>query len=135
MSAIRFFNFGNQQTYHFFQWVVHSKQVDYERLIARAFEQVAASAFMEMDLATAHLLKKQLEQLLRESLEKVKKSWFDKHKLNWQRYTIQECATNDDYAEADALFVALLEHAAERIAFDTAAEALLRKTGNWLHEE
>ena len=43
MSSTHFFNFKNEETYHFFQWVVHSEQVKYEILIARAFEEVSTS--------------------------------------------------------------------------------------------
>ena len=40
--SIQFFNFGNDETFHFFRWVSESGQVDPGTLIATAYEQADA---------------------------------------------------------------------------------------------
>ena len=35
---MQFFNFGSQESFLFFQWIVNSGQVDPDELVAKAFE-------------------------------------------------------------------------------------------------
>ena len=132
--VVQFFNFQNQQTYHCFQWAVHSGLIDVDGLIARTFDNIGRPFCPEIDLATAHLAKQELERLLLQELEQQKKDWYQRHDFSWQRYSIATCVENNDYAEPDALFVALVQLATDNIRVDLVAKALLRHAGKWLHE-
>lgn len=131
---VQFFNFQNQETYHCFHWVVHSGLVDVDGLIAKTFESIGRPYCTEIDLATAHLAKQELERALLQALEERKKKWYQRHGFSWERYSIADCAQNKDYAEDDALFLSLLQLATDHIRMDLVAEALLRHAGKWLHE-
>lgn len=131
---VKFFNFENQETYHYFQWVVHSGLVDVDSLVARTFEKVGRPFCVETDLATAHLAKQELERLLHQELERQRKEWYQRHDFSLHRYSIAACAENNDFADPDALFVTLFQLATDNIRVDLAAEALLRHAGKWLHE-
>lgn len=131
---MQFFNFQNPETYHCFQWAVHSGLLDVDGLIATTFDNIDRPFCPDMDLATAHLARQELERLLRQELEQQKKDWYQRHDFSWQRYSIAECAENNDYAEPNALFVSLVQLATENIQVGLVAEALLRYAGKWLHE-
>ncbi len=61
---MQFFNFQNQETFHCFQWAVHSGLLDVNDLITKTFENIHRPFCPEIDLATAHLAKEELERLL-----------------------------------------------------------------------
>ena len=128
---MEFFNFTNESTYHLYQWLVHSGQVDIDALLHKTLADVKASELVEMDLATSVLARENLQQQLTEVLRQHQQTWFAKHELDLDRYSVEACAASNDYAEADALFVTLLEHAAASISFAVVAEALLRRAGKW----
>ena len=88
----------------------------------------------EIDLATAHLAKQELERLLKQELMSLKKDWYQRHDFGWQRFSVAACADNNDYADPDAMFVALVQLATENIKLDLVAEALLRHSGKWLRD-
>jgi hypothetical protein len=131
---VQFFNFQNPETYHCFQWAIHSGLLDVDGLIARTFDNMSRPYCSEIDLATAHLAKEELERLLLQELEQQKKAWYQRHDFSWHRYSIAACAENNDYVEPDALFVTLVQLATDNIRVDLLAEALLRHAGKWLQE-
>lgn len=128
---MEFINFTNEPTYHLFQWLVHSGRVDIDALLHQTLADVKASDLVEMDLATCRLAQENLQQRLASLFREQQQAWLAEHGLDLDRYTVAACAASNDYAEADALFVTLLEHAAASISFAAVAEALLRRTGKW----
>jgi hypothetical protein len=48
VTKMAYFNFGNDQTYHFFRWVRDGGHVSAEKLVAKAMEQVEGDPWFEM---------------------------------------------------------------------------------------
>jgi len=63
-----FFNFTNESTYHLFQWLVHSGQIDIDVLLHKTLADVKASELVEMDLATSIVARERLQQQLTDAL-------------------------------------------------------------------
>jgi hypothetical protein len=74
--SVQFFNFGNQQTFHYFDWLTRSGSVDTDQLIARAFEELAKNTddqitLTEEAMGTSEALRDVLARQLRERLEAI----------------------------------------------------------------
>jgi hypothetical protein len=128
---MEFFNFTNEPSYHFFQWLIYSGQVDVDALLHKTLADVKASELVEIDLATSLLARENLRRQLADLFGQHQQVWYGKQGLDLDRYTVEACLVSNDYAEADALFVGLLEHAAASVSFGAVAEALLRRAGKW----
>ena len=63
MSDI-FFNFVNEPTYHFFEWVRSGGLGDVPRLIARAYDQAEQSPWLEMGEDVCTVVRDTLANLL-----------------------------------------------------------------------
>ena len=104
---MEFFNFTNESTYHLFQWLVHSGQVDINALVHNTLAEAKTDPLVEMDLATSVLARENLQQQLRHLFRQHRQTWFAKNELDLDRYSAEACgAASNDYAEPDALFLA-----------------------------
>ena len=146
-NTLEFFNFWNAQTFHFYQWVMHSGKVPVDALIDRAWEMLeeeisedrAAISRMDIDVS-CHLCEK-LVSLLKEIMETAASEYFESHTDYW----FCECEDNgigqysgleqmgDDQIEG--LFLPILIEALSDIEFGVVAAAILIANGRWEDED
>jgi hypothetical protein len=131
---VRFFYFYNAPTFHFFQWICHSGQVDPDKLVADALAQVEGDEGFKLGTDVSTEAQGKLAELLEEVLEE---------QANEQLPAFENVVGDDVIGvgrfEADgggyqwpgALFAPLLAEALAGIHFDVVAQALLIRSGKW----
>jgi hypothetical protein len=119
MGNVQFFNFGNDQTYHFFQWVSRSGMIDPKELISKAMEQVEDDDWFKMGSDVSTVARDKLADLLEELLEEVTGMVSDE-------WPIGAVGPSDE-----ALTAPILQAALNQIDFHAVATALLISAGKW----
>jgi hypothetical protein len=125
--SVQFFNFGNQQTFHYFDWLTRSGSVDTDQLIARAFEELAKNTddqitLTEEAMGTSEALRDVLARQLRERLEAILPLQADLWAGPW---------IGDVDGSEESLWTVILYDAARDIDLHAVAQALLIRSGNW----
>jgi hypothetical protein len=127
---MQFFNFGNSETYLFFEWV--RRHHDVATLVAKAMSQVEGDEWYEMDLDVCYVACDRLQELLREILQDTlgddpEEPLLRGGELHQQLAPpqLREAARNHQLAHP------LLMEAARRIDLGTVAHALLLDAGKW----
>jgi hypothetical protein len=119
---MQFFNFTNDETFHFFKWITESEQVDPNALIDEAYIKVETDKdhFEGEDICIVarDILADQLRDLLDDALEPLPLPFWD------------ETLSNVENSK-ESLWHALLAFAAERINCRVTAEALLVWAHKW----
>jgi hypothetical protein len=120
MSDI-FFNFVNEPTYHFFEWVRSGGLGDVPRLIARAYDQAEQSPWLEMGEDVGTVVRDTLANLLCDAVGN--KGIFPpegRGEIGGAAMPVQA-----------GLTYPLLMWALQQIRFHLVAEALLRDARRW----
>src|SRR6478735_4101238 len=68
---IEFFNFGSNETFHFFKWITESGQVDLQSLIDEAFKRAETDDFLEMGMGVCETVRPILADVLEEKLDDI----------------------------------------------------------------
>jgi len=105
----KFFNFGNEETFHFFKWISESGRAD--QFIEGAFTNAQADEWLKLGAGVAEALRDALAGELQE--------------------VIADELSGVDEANPQNLSELLLVVAAERIDCGRVAEALLIRAGKW----
>ena len=105
----KFFNFGNEETFHFFKWISESGRAD--QFIEGAFTNAQADEWLKLGAGVAEALRDALAGELQE--------------------VIADELSGVDEANPQNLSELLLIIAAERIDCGRAAEALLIRASKW----
>jgi hypothetical protein len=117
---MRFFNFSNDETFHFFKWVSESGQVDPTALIADAYAKIKPEENV-LDESCCVLARDILAERLQDIMN-------DALPLNTPSEACEiGVVRNDD----ESLWAPLLVIAAERICFVLVAQALLIQASKW----
>jgi hypothetical protein len=121
--AAQFFNFKNEETYHFFKWVSESGVVDPAGMIRDAYQRLetAVDELTEQSLGLCYAARDQLADLLVDVLHDDLPG--DRSFLGPQ---IGQVGRN-----AESLWGPLLALALNRVDCHAAAEALLIQAGKW----
>jgi hypothetical protein len=119
VANMQFFNFGNDQTYHFFKWVTESGMVKPDELIAKAQQQVEGDEWFKMGMDVSSVARDKLSELLKDVL-------YDAHGLQEGEHEIGLVWQSDE-----ALLMPIMHYALNQIATDAVAEALLIAAGKW----
>jgi len=119
---MEFYDFVNQQTYHFFTWVTKGGMVDVSDLVAKAMEQVEGNYGFQIGMDVSTTAKRELADLLEERLLEL----LDVGDL---QDALGVVGTVD--ASLDSLTGPLLALSVNQIYFDVTAEAILRQRGKW----
>jgi hypothetical protein len=119
MSDI-FFNFVNEPTYHFFEWVRSGGLGDVPKLIARAYDKAEQSPWLEMGEDVDTVARDTLSDLLRDAVGS--KGIFPSEGLGEIGAAMPVQA---------GLTYPLLMWALQQIRFHLIAEALLRDARKW----
>jgi hypothetical protein len=121
MSAtVEFFNFGNDQTFHFFTWLCKSGLVDLQQLIRDALNDADESPdALEREEGYSDLAVERLAYRLEDSLNEQLINVIPDHLPPDGPYIAGECSTLND------LWMPLLSHAVHSVDCYKVAEALL----------
>ena|SRR5438128_740977 len=117
---MRFFNFSNDETFHFFKWVSESGRVNPTALIADAYAEIKPEENI-LDESCCVLARDILADRLYDLMEDA---------LPLDRPS-ETCEIGEVWDDDEALWAPLLVIAAERVCFDLVAEALLIQAGKW----
>jgi hypothetical protein len=122
---MQFYNFTNDETYHYFKWVTESGQADPDELIQRAFARLEEEGPIVEGIDISYSLKKVLVAYLDEILEQQTDglSAVDEFGLlepGNMRNTVGHPLLNP-----------ILQWGVLRIRIDLVAEALLIRSGKW----
>lgn len=66
---MQFFNFGNDESFHFFKWVCESGLVDVQRLIDEAFQNAEHDKWLEIGTCVSWVVRDKLADLLQDVLD------------------------------------------------------------------
>ena len=137
VNGVRFLNFGNAATYHFYQWVMKSRLVPVESVIAAGYEAVEKDPFYEMgDTYIPGLLQNAVAERLQEVLDSTLDEWVG-------GIPGADCIAADEARLLDGdgefprgltrdnLFVPLAVDAARQIDCGVVAQAVLIAAGRW----
>jgi hypothetical protein len=130
---MRFFNFGNAQTYHFFRWVCQGGKVDPDKLVARALARVEGSEWYRMGLDVSTVARDKLAEMLADVLEGQAAdlpSAAGENAAGPDATTVAACE-DLGYDWPGALFTPLLAEALAQIDLALVARALLIRAGKW----
>jgi hypothetical protein len=126
---VKFFNFGNGETFHAFQWVTNCKALNVDAMIAAAFDAVKPE---DLDISdTCEEARDQLSEHLEELFEaqfsglaeRCDADYVDGYK--WCAFTdVPDGSTN-------SLLFPILAQGMRNIDFPVLAEALLVRAGKW----
>jgi hypothetical protein len=116
--AVRFFNFGSDESYHFFEWLRQHRDVP--ALVAKAMKEVEVNEWFKMGEDVSRVARDQLAGIVEEELENLIGDGTD--------YDPNFIEKADDVG---ALVKPLLAIASGRIDFGAVAEALLIDAGKW----
>ena len=151
---MRFYSFGNSQTYQFFWWALHSGKVPVDSLIDRAWEKIETGEdntadgklWHEMGVDASTCLRDELAGLLEEIADEAFARFTNcaPDPLVWvsiaegpgpEEYDSEEGAYGTPKSmkslDVDHLFVPILVDALRQIQFETVAEAILIAKGKW----
>lgn len=130
--AVEFFNFGNDETFHFFKWICESRKFSPDALIVDAFKQAESLDVIEalkVDRGDiCYVLKDRLGVMLENILF---------HKVAYELDTEEMgLKIGDIWLEGgeptlDSLLQPISALALKRIDCDVVAEALLIRAGKW----
>jgi hypothetical protein len=139
-----FFNFHNDETFHFFKWVTESGLVDVDALISNAMQGVIAEAFVApLEVDFSHAYRDALTYILTDLLESVAMGlgFSDSADFSWEIGNVQtpnartlypaKTEANIHTADSAALWQPLLRLAFKRVDRQAIAEALLIRAGKW----
>lgn len=118
--AVKFFNFGSDETFHFFRWVTEGGHVDPSALVARALAEVEGDPAYEIGMDVSSVAKDKLAAILDDLLEEL--SPFTQLNVN---------EIGDVDRSTESLFEPLLELALNRIDLHATAQAMLIRAGKW----
>jgi hypothetical protein len=124
-SNIVFFNFGNEETYHFFMWVAEGGSVDPQQLILSAYDAAEKSEdrLTAGVLGHCHVVRKELARLLQyEVLYEA---------APWNADVGPGLAIGNVDERPESLWEPILALALARIDYQTVAEAMLSRFGEW----
>lgn len=123
--SMQFFNFTNEETFHFFKWVTDSGQVDPKALIEEADSSVEADTehFEEEAICVVarDILARPLYVLLEDALEPLHGTLAD----------AAEAEVGNVWNSKELLWLPLLALAAVRVDCGATAQALLIRAGKW----
>jgi hypothetical protein len=120
--AVEFFNFGNDETYHFFRWVTDGGRINPDELIAEALEQVEGDELYKMGMDVSSVAKDNLAAILKERLEDLGDA---------TAFTRMSNEIGEVDGNPESLFEPLLKLAIDRIDLHAAAEAMFIRAGKW----
>jgi hypothetical protein len=118
--AETFFNFSNNETYHFFQWL----RLRGPELVSKAFADLDADDLMDADLPSCYAAKDKLTVILNDIIDQTKQDADCDHDGCY----FGEPGRGDDLR---LLTGPLLEMALESLATWAVAEALLIDANKW----
>jgi hypothetical protein len=127
---MQFFNFTNEETFHFFEWVTRGKQVDPEALIADAYrdaENDREGALIGEAMGICYLVRDHLADRLADVLEETLPLEFRIDDGFYQAGAVQE--------DEESLWQPLLALAAGGVNYSLVAQALLARAGKWSPEK
>lgn len=137
---MQFFDFHNHQTFHFFYWVCHSGVVDVETLVSRAFDMTHEEQPVEVHENLSDAVAQKLSELLVQVLE----SHVEAELVPVMGTGVSDCDAahvcdydpslekpSASYSERFALFIPLIRHALDQIAFQRVAVAILIRQKKW----
>ena len=130
---MRFFNLGNEQTFHVFTWLTQAGEVDTGELVRQAFEAVETDEWFTMDLDVSLIAQDTLAELLTELLEGYM-SDFDLDLKDWPIGDVGVCDVNGP-GKTRSLFMPILWEALSRINYSRLAEAILVSHKKWNPEK
>ena len=122
MSRVQFYNFGNEETYHFFRWVSESGQVDPLELIDRAIREAGPDEELDKGAGVSSEVKDSLAEILSELLWEQAPD-LDPDLGEYEIGTVQD--------GPDWLLNPILSNALTRIDCQAVAVALLIQAGRW----
>lgn len=127
LDQLIYCNFPNAQTYHYVQWLLHSKMVDVDALVNQAIDNVSN---MGQDILPEAL--DELTGILSDMLEKMLADWCRTYyaEVNPEK-DILAYGQPDDYVGEETLFEPLFANCVLRIDNGAAALALLRCSKIW----
>lgn len=115
---VQFFNFGNDETFHFFRWVTDGGRVSSDELVTRALSQVDGDDWFKMGMDVSTVARDKLADSLSEVVN-----------------GLSPVDDSDEIGEVDAgpesLFNPLLKLAIDRIDLHAVAQAMLIRAGKW----
>jgi hypothetical protein len=120
--AVEFFNFGNDETYHFFRWAIDGGCINPDELIAEALEQVEEDELYKMEMDVSSVAKDNLADILKERLEELGDA---------KVFTRMSNEIGEVDGSPQSLFEPLLKLAIDRIDLHAAAEAMLIRARKW----
>ena len=130
---MQFYNFGNDETFHFFQWVVHSGLVSSDDLIKQAYDQVEKNDWYERGMDISNLAHDELTKILDALLDKLADDWVESIgvSLALPDSNVDDMAESEDYGSVDALFMPFIVKFVRSVCPSTVAKALLIRARKW----
>jgi hypothetical protein len=125
---MNFYNFHNNETYHFFVWLTESGTVDLSKLIRQAFDAVEGDPWYEMGDDISRV---QLGGILQNLLEEYMID-FD---ADLDEAAIEDLWKDDSPSNTRCLFLPIFSLALSRIDYLSVAEAILIQHGKWNPEK
>jgi len=127
--ALKFFNFTNSETYHFFQWLCHTDTVDVDEIIGRAMNGVEGDAWYELGADVSSVARDKLVEILEELIVDIRSTCWTKHQLHLEQGIGESEGLN--YSGYNALLGPLLWEALGQVSLPATAKALLIRSGKW----
>ena len=126
---IKFFNFTNSETYHFFQWLCHTDQVDITALVKQGMDSVEGDAFYELGADVSSVARDKLVEILEDLVIDIRTACWSKHQLHLEQGIGESDALS--YSGYATLFGPLLCEALGHVSLPATAKALLIHNGKW----
>ena len=126
---MKFFNFTNSETYHFFQWLCHTDEVAVDQLVKRAIDEVEGDAFFELGADVSSVAREKLVEILEELIVDIRSACWTKHQLHLEQGIGESDALS--YSGYGTLFGPLLCEALGQVSLPATAKALLIRSGKW----
>jgi len=131
MATATFFNFGNQETFHFYKWIMESEQVNVNDLIAKAFTDAENDEWFKMGDDVCNAVRDALAAALEEMVARVAN--------DVPTYQVmltvepQEVAPHigDVWNSPESLWLPILALGLSSIDCKTVALAILIEKGKW----
>jgi hypothetical protein len=120
------FNFGNNETYHYFTWVTESGQIDVQKLLADAYTEVQTDTEHFADEDICIVARDVLAGLLQDRLEEI-----SSNELGCDLGPFAGVGIGEVWNTDQSLWLPLARLALQQIDCHTVAEALLRQAGKW----
>jgi len=119
---MHFFNFHNEQTYHFFSWIVNGGAVDAKAMVAKALARSGGDDGLKMGRESTEAAHAKLRGWLVDLVENI--SGFTLNKPSGIGMPMN--------GGPNAFLRPLLHDAVRQIRVDAVAEALLKMHGHWV---